>query len=106
MLGLDYVQPDEGVVAVQNSQQQVHPLQRGSDTESARQAPESGLRQETATLKPRDQEVDAMLLQHAIQPLRRRFLSCRTVSGVKPGKYETELTFSLLLILLDNLYSV
>lgn len=35
VLRLDDAQADEGVVAVQNSQQEVHPLQGGSDTERA-----------------------------------------------------------------------
>ena len=72
---LDYVQVDEGVVAVQGSQQQVHPLQGGSDAEGTRQVSEGGLREETPTLKPCDQETNAMLCQHAIQPLRGRLLS-------------------------------
>lgn len=49
-VGLDDVQADEGVVAVQGGQQHVHPLQGGPDAERARQVSEGGLREETAAL--------------------------------------------------------
>lgn len=75
MLRLDDVQADEGVVAVQGGQQQVHPLQCGSDAEGARQLPQGGLREETPTLEPGDQEAGTVVLQHAVQPLGRRVLS-------------------------------
>lgn len=69
------MQLDEGVVAVQGRQQHVHPLQRGSDTERDRQAPESGLREEASTLKTGDQKTFSMILQLAVDPLRWRLLS-------------------------------
>lgn len=63
VLRLDDVQADEGVVAVQSSQQQVHPLQDGSHAERPRQLPESGLGEETPTFKLPDQELLATVLQ-------------------------------------------
>ncbi|TNN65124.1 hypothetical protein EYF80_024633 [Liparis tanakae] len=65
-VGLDDVQVDEGVVAVQGSQQHVHPQQGGSDTERTRQVPESGLREETATLQAGDQETVALILHTVV----------------------------------------
>lgn len=65
------MQTDEGVVAVQGSQKQVHPLQGGSNTERTCQVPESGLTEKTPTLEPRDHESHTLILQHVIHPLRR-----------------------------------
>lgn len=72
---LDNVQADEGVVAVQGSQQQVHPLYGGPDTEWAQQVSKGGLGEESTTFKLRDQETHATLLQHHLQPLRWRFIT-------------------------------
>lgn len=72
-VGLDDVQADEGVVAVQGGQQHVHPLQGGPDAERARQVSEGGLREETAALEARNQEGHSSLVHYAVHPLGRRF---------------------------------
>lgn len=74
-VGLDDVQADKSVVAVQGSQQHVHPLQGGPDAERARQVSECGLGEEAAALKAGDQEGDSSLGHHAVHPLGRRFVS-------------------------------
>lgn len=73
-VGLDDVQADEGVVAVQGGQQHVHPLQGGPDAEGARQVPEGGLRQETPALEAGDQKGHSSLAHDAVHPLGRGFV--------------------------------
>lgn len=73
-VGLDDVQADESVVAVQGGQQHVHPLQGGPDAERARQVSEGGLREEAAALEAGDQEGDPSFGHHAVHPLGRRFV--------------------------------